>query len=144
MNDEKDIPLVPRSGYRAEDDGIGYLSAHPVSVSIKGPCHEQEGNDKCGIENCQLKMFDEVGDDILSNDDYTSGASDLDLTDSSSEDEDGIQGVRIRRIVKTFEKMRRVRRRSLPMAHELSDSEGPPGFNFKLRRQVPSIGRARV
>ena len=74
-------------------------------------------------------MFDEVGDDIFSNDEYTSGASGLDLTDSSSEAEDGIQGGRVRRIVKNFEKMRRVRCRSLPMAHELSDSEDPPGLN---------------
>ena len=26
------------------EDGIGYLSAHPVSVSVKGPCHEHEGD----------------------------------------------------------------------------------------------------
>ena len=77
---------------------------HPVNVSVKGPCHEQEGNDK----KCQLEMLNEVGDNILNNDDYTSGASDLDLTDRSSEDEDGIKGGRVGRIVKNFEKMRRV------------------------------------
>ena len=74
-------------------------------------------------------MFNEVGDDILSNDDYTSGASDLDLTDSSSDGEDGIQGGRVKRIVKCFEKMRRVRRRPLPMTREPSISEGSPGLN---------------
>ena len=51
------------------EDGIGYLSAHPVSVSVKGPCHEHEDNNES--ENCQLKMFDEVGDDILNDDGYT-------------------------------------------------------------------------
>ena len=65
----------------------------------------------------------------MSNGDYTSGASDLDLTNSCSDDEDGIQGGRVRKIMKNFEKMRRVRRRFLPMAHELSDSEGPPGLH---------------
>ena len=52
MSDEKKIPLVPRKSYRAGDDGIRHLSAPPVSVSVKGPCHEQEGNDTCEIESC--------------------------------------------------------------------------------------------
>ena len=66
------VPLVPRGGYRAGDDDIGYLLAHPVSVSVKGACHEHEcdndivvplgapecvghrANVTCGnLENCQ-------------------------------------------------------------------------------------------
>ena len=54
---DEGVPLVPRGGYRAGDDGIGYLSAHTVSVSVKGPCHEQEGNEECTTEKCQSEMF---------------------------------------------------------------------------------------
>ena len=68
MSDEKNFPSA-----RAEDDGIGYLSAHPLSVSVKGPYHEQEGINES--ENCQLKMFDKVGDDRSINDDESDGYS---------------------------------------------------------------------
>ena len=79
-----DLPLAPRCGCRVGDDGIGYLSAHPVSVSVKGPCHEHESN----LES----MFNGVGDDILINEDESDIESDTSgepegLTDSSSEDE---------------------------------------------------------
>ena len=33
-----------------ENEGcIGYLSAHPVSVSVKGPCYEQAGNNGIAV-----------------------------------------------------------------------------------------------
>ena len=38
-----DLPPTPRRGCRVGDDDIGYLSAHPVSASVKGPCHVHEG-----------------------------------------------------------------------------------------------------
>ena len=103
-----------------------------MSVSVKGPCHEHEddnniavplgapecvghrANVTCGeLENC------------LSDDGYTSGASDLDLTDSSSEDETAIPGGRVRRMVRGIEKFRRVRRsrRRRPIAPITRDIE---------------------
>ena len=108
MNDEKNIPLVPRSGYRAGVDGRSVPLGKPERVGHRAVNHDDESD---------------------GNSSETSGASELDLTDSSSDDEDGVQGGRVKRIVMNIEKMRRVRRRSLPMAHELSDSEGPPGLN---------------
>ena len=74
----------------------------------------------------------------MSYDDDTTGTSDLALTDSSSDDEHGVQGGRVKRFVKNIEKMRRVRRRSLPMAHKLSDREGPPGLNPKSDDNCPA------
>jgi hypothetical protein len=135
MSDEKNIPLVPRGGYGAGDDGIGYLSAHPVSVSVKGPCHEHEGNNDS--DHCQLKMFDKVGDDILINDDESHGESDTSgepegLTDSSSEDDTVAPGGRVERVVKGIEKLRRVRRvlRHRPFVPIRQDCEDePPGLN---------------
>ena len=47
----------------------------------------------------------------------------------SQDDEDGVQGGRVKIIVEGFEKMRRIRRRPLPMTREPSDSEGSPGLS---------------
>ena len=134
MRDEKIIPLTPRCGCRVGDDGIGYLSAHPVSVSVKGPCYENECINGIAVplgapgecvghranvvgdkssENCPPDMFDEVGNDrFIDEVDSESDASDEPegLTDSSSEDDTVAPGGHVRRIVKGIEKLRRVRR----------------------------------
>jgi hypothetical protein len=130
MSDEKNFPSA-----RAEDDGIGYLSAHPLSVSVKGPYHEQEGINES--ENCQLKMFDKVGDDRSINDDESDGYSETsdepgNLTDSSSDDDTVAPGGHVKRIVKGIEKLRRVRRVAqprpfVPIRHDCE--EEPPGLH---------------
>ena len=70
-----------------------------------------------------------MGSGYDENNSDASSSSEPNLTDSSSDDEDGVQGGRVTRLVKGFEKMRRVRRKPLPPIQELSDEDGPPGLN---------------
>ena len=94
------VPLVPRGGYRPGDDVIGYLSAHPVSVSVKGSCHEHECNNDIAVplgapERAGHRANVMCGDlstrNINEDDDDTSSSGQPDLSDSSSEDEAAVQ-----------------------------------------------------
>ena len=125
---------MPCVGYRAGDDGIGYLSAHPSRVSVIGPCCEYECNKES--ENCRLEMFDKVGDDIIGDDESdcqsdTSGEPEG-LTDSSSEDDTVAPGGHVWRMSKGAPRLRRVRRvtRPRPFVPIRRDCEDePPGLN---------------
>jgi len=82
-------------------------------------------------------MFDEVGDDILTNNDESDIESDTSgepegLTDSSSEDETAAPGGHVKRIVKGIERLRRVRRVTRPRTFvpiRLDCDDEPPGLN---------------
>ena len=89
---DEGVPLVPSGGYRAVDDGRSVPFGTPERVGHRGVNQtiESDGN---------------TSDASL--------ASEPNLTDSSSDDEGAVQGVRVKRLVKGFEKMRRVRRKPL-------------------------------
>ena len=105
MSDEKNIPLVPRGGYGAGDDSIGYLSAHPVSVSVKGPCHEHEGINGIAVPlGTPARVGHRANAEDSDCESDTSGEPEG-LTDSSCEDDTVAPGGRVRRIVKGIEKL---------------------------------------
>ena len=103
---DEGVPLVPRGGYRAGDDGRSVPLGTPERVGHRAVNHEIESDGNTSdVQGTKT------------------------LTDSSSEDEDGVQGGRVKRLVKGIEKMRRVCRKPLPLTHESSDDEGPPGVS---------------
>ena len=122
--------------------GIGFLSAHAVSVSVKGPCYEHEGNNDMTVA---LDTPQRVGHRANVVDlDYESDASGpsepAGLTDSSSEDDTVAPGGRVRRIVKGIEKFRWVRRvrqrRPFAPIAQVSEDE-PPGLNPSSEEECP-------
>ena len=46
---DEGVPLVSRGGCGAGDDGIGYISARPVNVTVKGPCYDHECNNDIAV-----------------------------------------------------------------------------------------------
>ena len=76
------------------EDGIGYLSAHPVCVSVKGPCHDHEGDSgilvPLGTPERVGHRADVGSSDYDRNNSDASSSSEPNLTNSSSDDEDGV------------------------------------------------------
>ena len=89
------------------DGGIGHLSAHPVSVSAKGPGHEHKDHNgimvPLGTPERVGHRANVVGRDFDENDSNASSSGKPDLTNSSSDDETIVPGWRVRRIVKGIE-----------------------------------------
>ena len=68
--------------------GIGYISAHHVSVSVKGPCYEHEGNNDMTVPLDTPERGGHKANVVDADyESYASGSSEPGLTDSSSEDE---------------------------------------------------------
>ena len=124
------------------EDCIGYLPARPLSVSVKGPCQEHEGDNgillPLGTPESVRHRADVGSSDYDGNNSDASSSTEPNLTDTSADDENGVQGGRVKRLVKGFEKMRRVRRKPLPPTQELSDEDGPPGLNPSSDEDCPA------
>jgi hypothetical protein len=116
------------------EGGIGYLSAHPVSVSVKGPCYKHEGNNGIAVPLGTPVRVGHRANAVESDcESDASGPSEPEgLTDGSSEDDTVAPGGRVKRIVKGIEKLRRVWRvrRPRPFVPIRKDCEDePPGLN---------------